>query len=478
MEFPLKHKTTFGFGVAALLIVAISMLSWHGNWRQSNEAEWVRQTQEVLTRLETLLSGLTDGETGQRGFILTGDETYLEPYQAYLPKAEREYQALQRLTADDPPQQARLTHLRPLLRERADELAKNIELRREHGLEAATQSLQSGRGKVLHDRIRAIISEMEQIERELLAQRSARTAAFARLARWSIGVGGLLAVGIVIAALVLIHRDIAHRQRIEAELLSTNAALRTATERAQHADRVKSAFLATMSHELRTPLNSIIGFSGILLQELPGPLNPEQKKQLGMVRDSSRHLLALVNDVLDISKIEANQLRVRRIPFPLAASIDKTIKLVTPLAEKKGLALRAQIAPDLGEIVADPRRVEQVLFNLLNNAIKFTEHGRITVSAERMADISRAGAAGPQPGVRLRVEDTGIGIRPEEMDQLFQPFHQAESGLARSHDGTGLGLAISHRLLALMGGQISVESTFGEGSLFTFLLPSNGAATP
>lgn len=243
--------------------------------------------------------------------------------------------------------------------------------------------------------------------------------------------------------------------------------LLAAKHAAEAADRLKSAFLATMSHELRTPLNSIIGFTGIVLQELPGPLNAEQKKQLNMVQDSARHLLALINDVLDISRIEAGELEVVSVSFDLAAAIAKVIGIVTPLAEKKGLVLRVEGAEKAGILVGDARRVEQILLNLLNNAVKFTEAGTITLSANNTGDYTETGVE----TVQLRVADTGIGIKPKDMAQIFQPFRQVDSALTRKHEGTGLGLAICRRLAEIMEGHIEAESRFGEGSVFTLTLP-------
>jgi PAS domain S-box-containing protein len=236
--------------------------------------------------------------------------------------------------------------------------------------------------------------------------------------------------------------------------------------RAEEADRIKSAFLATMSHELRTPLNSIIGFTGVMLQGLAGPLNDEQRKQLDMVRSSARHLLALVNDVLDISKIEAGQLSVAHVPFDARRSIDKVLALVSPQATAKQLALRIQAGEGLGQVDGDQRRFEQVLLNLLSNAIKFTDYGEITLVAERRADDT----------LQVQVCDTGIGIGPDDLQSLFQPFKQVESGLARRHEGTGLGLAICRRLTELMGGRIDAASEWGKGSIFTVTLPIQATA--
>jgi PAS domain S-box-containing protein len=261
-------------------------------------------------------------------------------------------------------------------------------------------------------------------------------------------------------------RDMTERKIAEIE--------REKRHRAEASDHIKSAFLATMSHELRTPLNSIIGFTGIMLQGLAGDLNEEQAKQLGMVRTSARHLLALVNDVLDISKIEAGQLEVAAAEFDLRASIEKVIELVRPQAEAKGLRLGVQVAPEVRHIVADERRVEQILLNLLSNAIKFTDEGHVGLKAEVVApELSPGGVELRETAVNIAVSDTGMGIKPDDLQDLFRPFVQIDSGLTRVHDGTGLGLVISRRLADLMQGEISVESEWGKGSTFTLSLPLN-----
>ncbi|MBN2530912.1 MAG: PAS domain S-box protein [Deltaproteobacteria bacterium] len=275
------------------------------------------------------------------------------------------------------------------------------------------------------------------------------------------GITGILSIG----------SDITERKRVEEELRLLNreleqrvfrrtAALAEALEKAQAADQVKSAFLATMSHELRTPLNSIIGFTGILLQGLPGPLNEEQQKQMRMVQNSSRHLLALINDVLDISKIEAGQLSLSITTFDLRVSIQKMVESVSPQIIQKGIELKLDIADDVHSATSDQRRIEQIILNLLNNAVKFTESGHVGLLCRR--DTGH---------YVLSVSDTGIGIRAEEIPGLFQPFHQIDTGLARKHEGTGLGLSICHKLIVMLGGTIEVKSQWGTGSTFTIRFP-------
>lgn len=266
-----------------------------------------------------------------------------------------------------------------------------------------------------------------------------------------------------IAEILSIGIDITQSVHTEQELRRALEALAVAKEHAETADRIKSAFLATMSHELRTPLNSIIGFTGILLQGLSGPINDEQTRQLTMVKNSANHLLSLISDVLDISKIEAGQLAVTCAPLDLKASIFKVVQIVRPMAEKKGLSLEVDIVA-AGSAYADERRVEQVLLNLLSNAVKFTEQGGVTVRCAREGGCYVTSVA-----------DTGIGIKSDDLEYLFKPFHQIDSGLSRKYEGTGLGLSICRRLAELMGGEVGVRSEHGAGSTFWFTVRADGA---
>ncbi len=257
----------------------------------------------------------------------------------------------------------------------------------------------------------------------------------------------------------------AHRE-LEERVRERTAELAKAKDRAESADRLKSAFLASMSHELRTPLNSIIGFTAIILQGLAGPLNDEQNKQLGMVRNSARHLLDLINDILDISKIEAGQLEIHCSTFSMRESVRKAVSTVAPLAQSKGLELRTEISPEVNEVFGDQRRTEQILLNLLGNAVKFTEQGQVAVKCMPEDEW-----------FVVSVRDTGIGIDVGDQQSIFEAFRQVDSGLGRKHEGTGLGLSICRRLAERIGGTIAVESALGKGSTFTLRLPLRSDAS-
>lgn len=279
-------------------------------------------------------------------------------------------------------------------------------------------------------------------------------------------------------ALQFVFRDITDRTRAEEEQQSSKVELerlvheRTAElalqrDRAESADRLKSQFLASMSHELRTPLNAILGFAGVLLQGLAGALTEEQERQITIVRDAGRHLLSLINDILDLSKIEADQLRLERAPFSVSDAVEAAAQTLDPGAREKGLSLHIEKAADLGVVVGDRRRFEQVLLNLLGNAIRFTDHGGVVVMAQ----------GGPDD-VTISISDTGVGISPEQLEAAFEPFRQLDGGAARRHGGTGLGLAICRRLTTLMGGTVTATSVPGSGSTFTFRTPRRGATAP
>jgi signal transduction histidine kinase len=242
--------------------------------------------------------------------------------------------------------------------------------------------------------------------------------------------------------------------------------LREAMELAEKASLEKSIFLAKMSHELRTPLNAVIGYSEMLIDDIvPGSANVQKAADLRRINAAGRHLLALVTDVLDLSRIESEIVEIHSQEFAIADFIDEVVATSLPLVRRRGNRLDVQLGPNLGSIVADPLKLRQSVLNLIGNAAKFTNNGRIVLSVMR-----RHAASGDQ--FMIEVRDTGIGISKESLTRLFQDYNQAENDTSRTYGGTGLGLALTRRFCHLMGGTIVVESEIGQGSSFKIQIPA------
>src|SRR6266704_3610522 len=252
--------------------------------------------------------------------------------------------------------------------------------------------------------------------------------------------------------------EIIHRKRTQEELLKAKHA-------AEDASRAKSAFLANMSHELRTPHNAIIGYSEMLEEETHDSGKLENQQDLRKIQSAGKHLLSLINDVLDLSKIEAGKMGLHLENFEVSPLIAEMISTLQPAAAKNSNTINVRVANNLGAMRADVTKVRQILFNLLSNACKFTDHGTVSV------DVDQSKVEGAD-WVRFRVSDTGIGITAKQKENLFHEFSQADASIARKYGGTGLGLAITYRFVQLMKGRISVESEPGKGATFTVFLPT------
>jgi PAS domain S-box-containing protein len=250
-------------------------------------------------------------------------------------------------------------------------------------------------------------------------------------------------------------RDVTERKRFEETLQEKNVEL-------ENANLAKDRFLASMSHELRTPLNAIIGFTGTLLMKLPGPLTGDQEKQLNTIQASAKHLLSLINDLLDLAKIESGKVELKLEPIVSQRVLEEIAATLRPLAEQKGLKFEVKAPKGEVEVMTDRRALSQILLNLTNNAIKFTEKGKVRLELKERQENGRRIA-------EFSVIDTGIGIKPEDQAKLFEAFSQV-SGATRHHEGTGLGLHLSQRLAGLLGGHITFQSEYGKGSVFTLVL--------
>ncbi len=248
-------------------------------------------------------------------------------------------------------------------------------------------------------------------------------------------------------------RDISERKEFERALQEKNREL-------ENANQAKDRFLASMSHELRTPLNAIIGFTGTMLMKLPGPLTPDQEQQLRIVQSSSRHLLSLINDILDLAKIESGHVEMFFEPVDVRAVVGDVLGALRSMANEKRLEMSARLPDGVATVYTDRRALHQVLLNLVNNAVKYTDAGGVEIAVD----------AGSED-VSFGVTDTGIGIKPEDAVRLFQAFEQLDPSSTRRVEGAGLGLYISYKLAVLLGGRLTFSSEYGKGSTFVLTLP-------
>jgi signal transduction histidine kinase len=514
-SFPAWQRRLAVLAPVIVLTVSALLLVFMVQQRRASTAR-ADETSTVIAQLNTLRTRLVDAETGQRGFVITGDSAYLAPYLGAAADVRVLHSAIGAAAGTDPLQLELLVRLDSLITERFEILARPMAARTEAGFEAALEALASGGGLVVMAELRQVLSAMEQHEREHLGMYLARQERYTRIVLIVILLGGLFtaAVSLLTSGMFRAHAEEQQRgarqlqeandrlqeqalelelqaeelqssnealehQRAQLEELATelefaneelqrmNGELEQRTRDAEQANRAKTEFLTAMSHELRTPLNAIMGYIDLLEMGVRGPVTPVQQQDLARVRHNSAHLLRLINDILHFARIRVGPMELRREAVLLEELLDETLSVMQPLLARKGIEYRAAPTPAPVPVNGDRDRIRQILLNLVSNAVKYTEHGGcIEVHAE--IDGER---------VRIRVHDTGIGIPEEKHEQIFDPFVQlqrsAGGGLA---DGVGLGLAISRELARAMEGDLSVSSRPSGGSTFTLSLKRAAAS--
>lgn len=415
---------------------------------------WVEHTLEVEKEAKSALVCLMDCETAYRGYLITAEADYLQPYETCWRHVASHVEALQKLTADNPRQKVPVERLFTLANDKIKFSQQVIAARKNNPSAPARGLVSLEPGKKIMDEFRYTIAGVLDAEEHLL---DVRTRAANRVKTNIYLVISMLAA-VVLATLFWIARMsrlFVSEQERERNL--TNKARNEAIE----ANKLKSQFIATMSHEIRTPLSGVIGLAEVMTQQPDLP--PKTKEIADQIFGSSKQLLSILNELLDYSKLESGKTTLESAEFPVLRLINQVVDLTKTGADEKGLRLSVAVAPDVpGTIKGDETKVRQVLLNLVHNAIKFTEQGGVEIGVECVADKKQ---------IRFAVVDTGMGIAPELQKHLFIPFVQADAGIQRKYGGSGLGLSIAKRYVEMMSGSIELKSSPGEGTAVWFTVP-------
>ncbi|MCU7376395.1 CHASE3 domain-containing protein [Paucibacter sp. O1-1] len=414
-----------------LLLSALALLLLGGvGWTAFSASNQLRRTlnevialQEATKELALLLQLTVDLEGGQRGYLLTGDESYLAPYQNAEAAVQRQLDVVNESLQGYSEAAEELAAIRRSLAMRRADLATSIRLYREEGPKAALDQMRQHLGREAMEDIRAAIRRVSVDARSIIVEKQASIEDIITSRNITIFWALAMAVAASLAGVVLLRRHL--------RALAAEERLRAEKDRSDRASREKSIFLANMSHEIRTPMNAIFGFSQLLAERVT---DPEQRRYVDAIVTSGRSLLALINDVLDLSKIEAGRLDVKAAPMSLRETIDSVVLVFSQFANEKGLRLAARVDSSVPEgLELDQARLRRMLFNLVGNAVKYTDEGHVLVRAA-LPD----GDDETRLTCLIEIEDTGIGIDPSDHERIFDPFAQAQTSTPR--EGTGLGL--------------------------------------
>ena len=445
-------------GRGVMLIVSLSELD-------SRQAA-VQRSEDVQALLADYVSQLKDAETGQRGYVLTGDQSYLEPYRTALDTIHRHDVELTRLTSTDADVAPRIRRLQVESADKLRELGETIALRSSVGFDAARDRVRAGEGKRAMDAIRTEVNALVADQKSRRIGLRADAASMASQTRSAVLLSTVVMCLLTGIFFMEFRRSSIQRTALmhRAEsALHQEADARSAAERAS---RIKDEFLATLSHELRTPLNAILSWTALMQMEASDPA--VFGRGLETIERNAKSQARLIDDLLDMSRIISGKTRLIVAEVDLEPILTSVVDIVRPAADAKGIRLHTVIDSHTGSVSADPERIRQVLWNLLSNAIKFTpKDGRVEVRLEQV-----------NSQVDVVVTDSGQGIDPEFLPHIFDRFRQADSSTTRAHGGLGLGLAIAKHLVELQGGAIRAASPgMGRGASFTVTLPLRGLYT-
>jgi signal transduction histidine kinase/DNA-binding NarL/FixJ family response regulator len=452
-----KYQLVYKLSVVIWLTLSVvSVLLAAVSWvRLSHTMAAGRRWSSVGPQVEEILKTMLDSETGVRGFIITGNTNFLEPYSTSQTNFETQFSQLADTTAGNTNMLRAVLDLRAQSEALADFNHQAIDARN-HNFRDAQTMIASGKGKQVMDQIRLQTSTLDKIYYDQVLNVRAQVDRQLSLAILTSLIAGTIGIAAGILASWFARATIKNQER-ERELIEARL-------QAERSSREKSAFLANMSHEIRTPMNAILGFSELLQGDLR---ETKHAKYLQSIRSSATSLLQLINDILDMSKIEAGVMDLRPEPTDTREVCDFIRTLFSEPAIKKGIKLECHIADDLPRaLLIDRVRLRQMLVNLVGNAVKFTDRGRIDVriSYEKQTSTSRV-------ILLIDVADTGVGIPRDKLDAIFKPFVQAGAHREKEIQGTGLGLSIVKRLAEMMGGAVTVTSTLGQGSAFSLRFP-------
>jgi signal transduction histidine kinase/CheY-like chemotaxis protein len=452
-----KYRAVYQLVVAIWLTLSVAcVLLAAFSWvRLSQTITAGRQWSAVGPQVDEILKTMLDSETGVRGFIITGDTNFLGPYFMAQTNYESEFDELAGMAANNTNMLKAVVNLRAQSEKLADYNRQTIDARA-HDFRSSQALTASGKGRQIMDQIRVQISTLDQIYYDQRSDVRERLNSQLRRAILTSLIAGIIGIIAGILASLFARTTIKNQER-EKELIEARL-------HAERSSREKSAFLANMSHEIRTPMNAILGFSELLQGELK---EAKHQKYLKSIRSSATSLLQLINDILDMSKIEAGVMELRPEPTDTHEFSDFIRTLFSEPAIKKGIKLECHIAQDLPRaVLIDRVRLRQILVNLVGNAIKFTDTGRvdIRISSQKQSTTSRV-------TLMIEVADTGVGIPQDPLDAIFKPFVQAGAHREKEIQGTGLGLSIVKRLSEIMGGTVTVTSVMGQGSVFSLRFP-------